>query len=240
MRFVRLVRFYVIMTVVGITGHATAYAKTKWLRATTGDVVIISDASPKVVTEYAVRYSAFRSAFIQLLSPAGHVPPPVIILLFRNKAGLIDHLAKANERTSNPISFSTEVDNEALLALGDSGDREIGLSLAFEFDTIWSLRRVGYFLPLWMTQGTGEVMASLQVRKSDCLINGELDRISSIWQSKKPLPWKRFFDIYQESKEYTGKEANGVYQSQAWALMYAVLLQEEKPRERFEALAKKI
>ena len=49
-----------------------------------------------------------------------------------------------------------------------------------------------------------------------------------------------FFDIYEESPEYAGKEATGMYQSQAWALMNFILMQENKPRERFMGLKEKI
>lgn len=240
MRIAPFARYALVLALMGFAMQINAYAKQKWLRATTDDVVIISDASPKVVTEYAVRYSAFRHVFIQLLTPAGRSPPPVVLLLFRNKSELIDHLAKSDDAKGSPLAFSTEVDNAALLALADSGDRETGLSLAFEFDTIWSLRRVGHFLPLWMTQGTGQVMASLQIRKNDCLINGDLDRVSGIWREHRALPWQRFFDIYQESPEYKGKEATGIYQAQAWALMNLILLQEGNTRERFGTLAKMI
>lgn len=218
---------------------ADAATKQKWLRASTDEVYILSDASPKAVAEYAVKYSAFRQAFARILAPEGHPPPPVVLILFRSEKELRDHLART-DKNSTTVAANIEVDNMAMLALADSGDRDQALSMAFEFDTIWSLRRVGYFLPLWMTQGTGEVMASLQIKKGECVIGNDLARVAAGWNRSTLLPWKRFFDIYAGSPEYSGKNANGVYQAQAWALMNCILFQEGEPRDRFMGLAKKI
>ena len=229
--------FVLAGAVLGI--HSDLLARAKWLRAATDDVYIISDASPKAVSEYVVKYSAFRRAFIELLAPAGHRPPPVILLLFRDQSELTDYLAKS-KGASDIVAYSAEVDNNALLALTDSGDREAALSLAFEFDTIWSLRRAGYFLPLWMAQGTGEVIASLRIKKDHCVIDGELGRVETTWRERTALAWPRFFEIGTTSPEYMGKQANGIYQAQAWALMNLILLREGSPRQQFERLAKTI
>lgn len=220
-------------------GPINAATKQKWIKASTDEVHIISDASPKAVTEYAVKYSAFRQAFGKILAPEGSAPPPVVLILFRSDRELKDHLEKS-KKFEKTVAVNTEVDNTAVLALSDVGNRDDALSLAFEFDTIWSLRRTGYLLPLWITQGTGEVMASLEIQKGEVVIGADLDRVLRSWNQGEKLPWKRFFDVYEGSSEYSGSEANGIYQAQAWALMNLILFQEDKPRERFLALVKKI
>jgi tetratricopeptide (TPR) repeat protein len=228
-----------VVTVTGV-GLPLLSGAQPWLKASTEDVVIISNASRRAVSEYAVKYSAFRQTFIKLLAPAGKRPPPVVLILFQSPSDLAKYLAKPKDTSSTITVFRTEVDDLALLALADSGNREDALSMAFEFDTIWSLRRVGYFLPLWATQGTGEVLGSLRIKKDQCIIDGRLERVDSTWRRLPALPWTRFFDISESSPEYHGKDASGIYQAQAWALLNFILFQESKPRERFEALAGKI
>ena len=227
-----------LMTWIGVVA-ADAASRQKWFRASTDEVYVLSDSSPKAVAEYAVKYSAFRQAFTKILAPEGHPPPPVVLILFRSEKELKEHLGKS-EKEANTVAANIEVDNTAVLALSDTGNRDDALSMAFEFDTIWSLRRVGYFLPLWMTQGTGEVMASLRIEKGACVIGGDLERAESRLNRGSLLSWQRFFDIYEESPEYFGKDATGIYQAQAWALMNLILFQEGKPRERFLELTKKI
>jgi tetratricopeptide (TPR) repeat protein len=231
------VRFFALILAIFWHGGTSAFAAQQWIQASTGDVTVISDASPKVVTEYAVKYSAFRQAFIKLFSPAGRRPPPLILIVFESYSELEKHLAKPH---GNTTTFRTEVDNAALLAIADSGDLEGALAMAFEFDTVWSLHRIGYFLPLWMTQGTGEVMATLRIKKGECVIDGNRSQSAALWDHGNVLPWPRFFEISQRSPEYQAKDTDGMYQAQAWALMNLVLFQECTPHERFEKLANKI
>jgi tetratricopeptide (TPR) repeat protein len=239
MRLAPFVRCSVMIAVAGFAALVPVSAKYQWLRATTDDVVIISDATPKVVTDYAVKYSAFRQAFVQLLGPTGQRPPPIVLILFQNEEELSACLSKSSE-TGSILAARIEVDNNAMIALADAPSRDKALSLAYEFDTVWTLRRIGYVLPGWMAQGTGEVMASLHIRKGECLIDGRLDRVGSSWNAGRALAWKQFFDLGPDSPEYEGKAAAGIYQAQAWALMNLVLLEEDKTRERFGLLAKKI
>ncbi len=212
------------------------HAKSTWVRASTDEVIVISDAPQKAVTEYVVKYSAFRQAFINLLTPTGRRPPPMVLLLFANQAELKSHLADSKD---NLIAFSTEIDRTALTALANSGDPEGDLATAFEFDTICSLQRVGYFLPLWMTQGTGEVMSTLRIKNGQCIIDANRSQSDSVWRDLRVLPWKHFFEFYQSAPEYKGPKAEGMYQAQAWATMTAILFKEKTPREQFARLAGK-
>ena len=232
-----LTRLFFVLTAVGFAGLPAADAKTKWLQASTEDVRIISDAPARAITEYAVKYSAYRQAFTKLFAPVGRSPPPVVILLFQSQAELAEYIGKGKEPGYNLTTFSAEVDRDELLAIADTHSREDTLSFTVEFDTIWSLRRVGYFLPLWAGQGAGQVLASLRIKNGRCLVDGNLDRASSNWVNQQSVPWKRFFEISESSPEYTGPRSTGAYQAQAWALMNLILMPGGKPGARLETLA---
>jgi hypothetical protein len=51
----------------------------------TQDFVIVSDANPKDIAEFAVGYSAFRHAFRQLFVPSGRLPRAQVILFRREQ-----------------------------------------------------------------------------------------------------------------------------------------------------------
>jgi tetratricopeptide (TPR) repeat protein len=92
-----------------------------------------------------------------------------------------------------------------------------------------------------MTQGTGMVMASLDVEKMKCRIGADIDDQTTFFlNSNNQLPWEKFFLIGRDSDEYKGKKHRGVFQAQASALMRWILLSKQHPRETFAALAARI
>lgn len=220
-------------------GLGDAPAATKWNKLQTDDFVVLSDASTRDIVEFAVGYSAFRHTLRTFFTPTTTLPPSTV-LLFRSKDTLRDYVPRPKDRNSEMLSFSIEVDAEALIAISLGGNRTQALELTYEFETTWAMRRLGYFLPLWMAQGTGEVFASLELRKGKCTVGEGPDRMSGLWRNTTLLPWKKFFEIHNDSPEYSGPQADGAVQGQAWALMHRVLLEGPGGRERFEALAAKL
>lgn len=220
-------------------GGDAGLAATKWTKVQADDFVVLSDASEKDAVEFTVGYSAFRHALREFLT-AGAVLPPSTVLVFRRQDTLKGYVPQPKSRNTEMVSFSTEVDAEALVALSLGGDRAQALELTYEFETTWVLRRLGYFVPLWMGQGAGEVMASLQVKKDKCILGDGPERLAGQWRQTTPIAWEKFFNLHNDSPEYSGQNSDGMVQTQAWALMHRVLLGGDGGRERFEALAVKL
>lgn len=235
-------RFFWCWFVIGlgsVIAPRDAVAASKWTKLQTDDFVIYSNSSDRDLVEFAVGYAGFRHAFREFLAPGAALPPSTI-LLFRSQDTLRPYLPPATDRNMEITTFTAEVDAEALMTLSLAGNRTQALEQTFEFETGWALRRLGYFLPLWMSQGTGEVLASLQVKKDRSLLGDGPERFSDLWRRARPLPWERFFELSFGSPEYSGAKADGTAQAQSWALMHRILLGGRGGRERFEALAEKL
>lgn len=218
-----------------------AEAAPTWQRLDTDDFTIYSDASVNDVKEFAVNYTAFRQVLCSLVMPTGRKPARSMLILFKRGSSVKKYGPISKDDDSTLLTFTAQVDDSALLALAVSGDRKRACEVAFEFETIFAVQRAGYFLPTWMSQGTGMVLSSLEVRKGKCIVGDDIDdRSDAFLQSGEQLPWDKFFLTGRGSDEYTGKKQAGVFQSQAWALMYWVLFSQRHPRESFEALAKSI
>ncbi len=235
----QLRRFWLVIGVWAGVCHGEGQAATKWTKVQADDFVVLSDASEKDAVEFTVGYSAFRHTLREFLVP-GAVLPPSTVVVFRRQDTLQGYVPQPKSRDTEMVSFSTEVDAEALVALSLGGDRAQALELTYEFETMWVLRRLGYFLPVWMGQGAGEVLASLQVKKDKCVLGDGPERMESRWRQTTPIAWEKFFNLHNESPEYAGKRADGMVQAQAWALMHRILLGGDGGRERFEALAGKL
>ena len=214
--------------------------KTNWLRVQAGDVTVLSDASQKDAVEYAVKYSAFRRAVSEMLAPPGRKIPPSTVLLFRSGREFERRFAPANSSKFDQVSLSTEVDGSVLIGqVLTGGDRDEALRMAFEFDTISMFRQLGYYVPLWMSQGTGKVFSTLTIRKGVVKIGDTPSGMADGWIGSA-VKWPRFFEVHSTSPEYLSPERASIYHSQAWALMHRVWLGAGDGRERFRELVAKV
>ena len=209
--------------------------KSKWVRARTEFVEVLSDGSQKNAVEFAIQYSAFRYALAQSVGErAAQLPPSTVVLI--NNPREFKRLFGQPAAKTELSTVSTEVDGRAVIAQSVGTDREASLRLAFEFETTWSLRRMGYFLPVWAAQGTGKVFATVAVKRGVCLI-GDADVQALDFWLNDPLPWPHFVQIHNGSPEYTDPRKLAFYHSQALALMHYLWLRDDKGAERFQQLA---
>jgi hypothetical protein len=211
-------------------------AEPAWLRLRSSEFTIYTDAPRRELEEFAVTYAAFRQVTRDLLLKPGQTPPASTIVLFRRENTFKKHVREPQDRDFVPAASSSEIDGTTLTTLSLAGDRDRALSLLFEFETIWMLGRLGYFLPTWIAQGSGKVLTSLRVSKSRVLL-GEEKQFH--FGDTRTLPWPRFFEINEASPEYRGKgsEDMAVYHTQAWSLMHWVLLGGSDTRDRFQRVA---
>jgi tetratricopeptide (TPR) repeat protein len=213
-------------------------ASPAWLKLETDEFVIYTDAPEKQAVDCALRYAAFRRAFSELFIGPGHSLPPSTLLLFRKDKPFRALLPPATEKNTKVVNYSCEVDGMSLNAFALAGDRDRALEMTFEFETIWALRRLGHFVPIWMSQGAGEVLSTVTLSKGKCLVGREGDR-----SFDDAFAWPRFFEINQDSKDYrdSGMEL-ARYLAQAWGLMHWILLAEGEGdrRSRFESLEQRL
>jgi len=213
-------------------------AAPKWQRLETDGFTIYSDASATDIKEFAVNYTAFRQVMTDFFMPAGRKLAPSIFILFRKESSLKKYGPVSEDDDFNLLTFTAQVDGSALLAVAISGDRDRACEMVFEFETVLALQRAGYFLPTWMTQGTGMVLSNLEVGKDRCSFGADIDGYSDLFMNQgKQLPWDEFFRTGRDSDEYKGRSAGGIFHAQAWALMHWVLLSQKNPGEQFAKLA---
>jgi tetratricopeptide (TPR) repeat protein len=235
-------RFVLLLLALSCACAGSAAAKSgEWIQIETPDFVAYSDAPARDVTEFAVRYSAFQHAFRELFDSPGHNAPPSRLVLFRRESVFAAHVPPPRTAKTHLVNYSVEVDGSSLLALALSGDYDNAIARTFEFETVWALRRMGYNVPMWLSQGAGEVLATIEVKKNRVLLGREAtDHADQFLVKRDLLPWPRFFAVGESSPEYAGQDATGAFHSQAWALMHWILFKDEHSRERFLDLVNRL
>lgn len=213
--------------------------KSQWVRARTPYVEVFSDASQSEATEYALQYSAFRHVFTELVGDPARTLPPTVILLFRNRRTFDAYFPQIGDKSGELVSVSSVADGLPLQAHVLSRTRERTLRMAYEFEATWALSRLGLGLPLWAGQGTGKVFSTVKMARGVCTF-GDYQAMALNGWLDSPMPWTRFFEINEGSKEYRDKLWMSVYHSQSWALMHYLWLRDDNGAERFRELVRRV
>jgi tetratricopeptide (TPR) repeat protein len=206
-------------------------APARWIKLEADSFVVLSDAPEPAVRDAAVRYAAFRRAFGELFVEPGSALPPSVLLLFRTERAFQKHVPEAKGPRSRMVNYNVDVDGTPLLSLALAGNRDEAMAMTFEFDTIWMLNRMGYAVPAWLSQGAGEVLRGLTLKKGRCLIDNQERGF------RDQYPWPQFLQIGESSKAYNDPNELPDFLSQAIGLMHWVLLKDEHTRARVSALA---
>lgn len=226
----------ILLVLAGLTARAGAAAPV-WRKIEAPDFVLYSDAPERAAMDCAVRYAVFRSAFRQLFVPPGHTMPSSIVIAFRN-ADEFERIApkpQRRDRDLHIVNTHVELDGVACSAFSIGSDRDAALRLTFEFETIWAMPHLGYYVPLWMAQGAGEILSNLEVRKDRCLLGADdHPRVG------EAIPWPKFFGVSSSSKTYQDMNALPDYLNQAWGLMHWVLFNDSGIGPRFSDLAHRL
>lgn len=226
----------ILLVLAGLAARAGAAAPV-WRKIEAPDFVLYSDAPERAAMDCAVRYAVFRSAFRQLFVPPGHTMPSSTVIAFRNSDEFERSTPRQPRRNDgmHTVNWHTELDGVACSSFSVGDDRDQALRLTFEFETIWAMPHLGYYVPLWMAQGAGEILSNLEVRKDRCLIGA-----SDHPRVGEAIPWPTFFGISSSSKTYQDTDTLPDYLNQAWALMHWVLFNDSDIGPRFSDLAHRL
>ena len=228
-------------TILALALAATAGAAEKWIRLEADGVTVYSEATQGEASELLVNYLGYRHTFETLFGQADHPLGPVHVLLYRNQKSLGKIAADNPDPMMMTTALSAAVDGDVAVALSVTVERQKALRSIFEFDTIMGLQRTGYFLPLWMEQGTGVVMSTLDLEKDGCVVGSTVDWMAGKLGNEQWLSWEKVSGIRLNTSAYGTPATFQLFTAQSWALMRTVLQQDPaRARERFLALVEEV
>lgn len=206
-------------------------APARWIKVEADSFTVLSDAPEPAVRDAAVRYAAYRRVFGEFFLEPGASLPPSVLLLFRTEKAFRANVPESKQARTKMVNYHVDVDGAPLQSFALAGDRDQALAMTFEFETIWGLNRAGYAVPVWMSQGAGEVLHGITLRKGRCLVGDTRRTFRDVY------PWPRFFEIGESSKAYNDFNELSDFLDQAMGLMHWVLLKDDQSRARVADLA---
>lgn len=225
----------VVFLLLACASAATASAKpAPWLKIEAPDFVLYSNASERDAVACAVRYAAFRHTFRTLFVAPGRTLPPSVLIVFRTSREFDRYANSAADDQNRRVTvhYHAEIDGTPYSTFAVGGDRDRAMRFTFEFETIWGMGRLGYYVPLWMGQGAGEILSGMEIDHNRCVI-GASDRSFG----GETIPWAKFFAVNSESKLYRDNDTLSDYLAQARGLMHWILFNDDQTRARVADLA---
>lgn len=219
----------------------SAEAAEKWVRVEADGVTVYSEASQADATELLVDYLGYRHTLETLFGEPGRHLGPVHVLLYRNQKGLGTIAGDNPNAMLMTTAAMAGVDGDVVLALSENVERRKALRAIYEFDTIMSLQRMGYFLPLWMEQGTGAVMSTLDSGRDRCEVGSSISWMIDKLGNDSWLAWDEISAMRPTSYAYINPTTFANFSAQSWAMMRVILQQDPaKAGARFHALVEEV
>lgn len=209
-----------------------------WIKLESDNFVILSDAKPKDVESFALEYAGYRAVADYYFGRKGVYIPRTVLVLFKSKKEMLGVVS--TERNSKLFSFTAGVDGRAITAMQLTRDTKESKRQMTEFETVWLLPRFGWFVPTWISQGSGVALSTTILSKNQQVVSGYAHPSWELFRRRSLIPWDRFFEIHRSSPEYIGDDAIGLYQAQAGGLMSWLLAGRSTGKNIFAEVAQDI
>lgn len=233
--FPRLLCLIIPLVVVATSSNLAAKG---WIKLESENFVILSDAKLKDVQSFALEYAGYRAVADFYFGRKGVYIPRTVLVLFKSKKEMLKVVSK--DRDSKLFSFTAGVDGRAITAMQLTWDTKESKRQMTEFETVWLLPRFGWFVPTWISQGSGVALSTTFLSKNQEVVSGYAHPSWELFRRRALIPWDRFFEIHRSSPEYTGDDAYGLYQAQAGGLMSWLLAGRSTGKNIFAQVAQEI
>lgn len=151
-----------------------------WLKVSTPDLLIVSDASPEQVRTWVGNILVFRRALRQTCPlPEYRESDRSTLFLFKSESALRPFLPDIDGKRSRLEGFFGRVLGHEVGAISLAGSRFSARERIYHELVHWYLRRSGVNLPLWLEEGLAQVYESF-ILEGDQLMLGKAVRQQQI------------------------------------------------------------
>jgi tetratricopeptide (TPR) repeat protein len=208
-----------LVTLLAAPGHAVAADET-WLRVTTPNFVVLSDAGEPRARAIAERLEAFRRNLLSVFPMAGTAArEPLVVVAFRNDDGFTP-LKPLYGDTPAPIAgIYLSASGQSLIALDASADESSYRVVLHEY-----VHRVldswDVALPLWLNEGLAELYSTAEPAGDFAVVGLPVTSHQDFFRSRLVHPLAAAFSVGPEATEYNERSAKSYFYAQSWAVAH--------------------
>ncbi len=188
--------------------------------------------------EFAMRYQVYLDTFDSYFARDGLPAPRALILSMPTRREFAELMGTASQESGmTSLGGFVEIDGDGGTVLNFSRihpESQLGATVYLELE--WRMRRYGWYLPPWISQGVGAVFAFSQFQHRGALDVGSLPFDLRRWNETHLLDWDRFFAAGRPDLAKMTPRERGQYWAQSWGLVRWWVFRSDDPRARMEEL----
>ena len=203
--------------------------KEKWLKVTSGEFRILSNASGRATHRIVTDLVNMREALgkITRLKVRGSVPLHVFV--FRDERSFAQYRDALMQRKNASAAGLFFGGPDAKFVILNAATPETQRLVYHEL-THYFVRNTVANLPLWFTEGIAEYYSTLDVKDEVVEIGKHLRQHIIFLKHLQPMPLRKLFAIDASSPEYNESARQGVFYAQSWALVHYLLIGDSAAR----------
>ncbi len=211
-----------------------AAADPPWVRVTSENFVIYSDAGEKRARAIAERLEGFRALLASLFPDviaASHTDQ-VPVVAFRNDDAFKVYKPLYNGKTVTSVAGLFLNGNEQSLIALDASAWEGTSHVIFHEYLHRLLSRSDKPVPVWFNEGVAEFYSTATTESTKGQIGKVVPGHLNVLADRGLMPLEVLFSVSHDSPEYNEKNRQSVFYAESWAFVHYCILDGERQRSK--------
>jgi tetratricopeptide (TPR) repeat protein len=211
--------FLVVLSLLSVP-HPAAAAQAPWIRLSSRNFTIFTDAGEARGRAIAERLESFRRLLVSLFPESNGRPrEPETILAFRNDDGLLPFKPLYGDAPAPVAGIYQSASGLRLIALDASAD-ESSYRIVFHEYVHSVLDAWDVPLPLWLNEGIAELYSTADATGEIGIVGTPIASHVEFFRNRPMPPLDVAFGVTPESIEYNEKSAASYFYAESWAVAH--------------------
>jgi tetratricopeptide (TPR) repeat protein len=199
-----------------------AAAKETWTSVRSKNFFLIGNDSEKKITEVALRLEQFREVSARLFTAVKfNSPVPTTVIVFKSDSSYQPF--KPTASTAGYFQAGADVNYITLTTQLRGGQDP--LSVIFHEYTHLLVNNTMGNVPTWFNEGLAEYYSTFSITADQRVVLGKpVANHLYVLRASKLLPLRTLFQVDHQSPYYNGRDKQGIFYAESWALVHYLVL----------------
>ena len=232
MKVRHLIASFLIASALSVLAAQPAWGKDKWIKLTTRNFNIVSNADESDSRELALKLEQFRLVFSQLFSTRAADSVPVTVMVFRSDGAFTPFKPLYNGKPANLAGYFQPGRDENVIALNIAGNELRPMAVIFHEYTHLLTSFAAREWPAWLKEGVAELYSTFAVKKNEVTLGAPVSSHVYLLRDNRVMPLASLFEVARGSPEYNEGKKQGVFYAQSWALTHYLMFGDKMARQQ--------
>jgi cytochrome c-type biogenesis protein CcmH/NrfG len=206
-----------------------ASEKPKWLRVTSANFVVYSDAGEKRARAIAERLEGFRALLATLFPKviAAAQSEPLVVIAFHDDGAFKPFKPLFNGKPANLAGVYLSSSDRSMVALDASANEGSYRVVFHEYIHKVVHGAADVPVPTWFSEGIAEFYSTATTKGLTAQIGYPIVEHVAYLQDRGVLPLDQLFAVTHDSPDYNERIKQGRFYAQSWAFVHSMMLSDQ-------------